>query len=75
MIYSVSVRNHIIQLIRVLISQKTQDAHALIEKLTERICANTPANNVRGHLCFFLLLSDLLPKYYEAGLSGPIKKN
>ncbi|CAF3142745.1 unnamed protein product, partial [Rotaria sp. Silwood2] len=68
------VRDRIVQLIRVLIMHKTQDSNVLIEKLTERICANTPAQNIRGHLCFFLLLSDLLPKYYEAGLSGAIKK-
>ncbi|CAF5160587.1 unnamed protein product [Rotaria sp. Silwood1] len=69
-----SVRDRIVQLIRILIMHKTQDSNVLIEKLTERICANTPAHNIRGHLCFFLLLSDLLPKYYEAGLSGAIKK-
>ncbi|CAF5175352.1 unnamed protein product, partial [Rotaria magnacalcarata] len=46
----------------------------LIEKLTERICANTPAQNVRGHLCFILLLNDLLPNYYKEGLTGAIKK-
>ncbi|CAF5111169.1 unnamed protein product, partial [Rotaria sp. Silwood1] len=44
------------------------------EQLTEHICANTPVSNVRGHMCFYFLLKELLPKYCEARLIKAIKK-
>ena len=69
-----SVRQRLMELIRILVNHKTHESNTLTEQLTERICAYTPAHNVRGHLCFFLLLSDLMPSYYEAGLSNAIKK-
>ena len=69
-----SMRCRIVQLVQILMEHKTSNANRLIEQLTERICANTPAQNIRGHLCFFLLLSDLLPNYYKAGVTGAIKR-
>ncbi|CAF3688580.1 unnamed protein product [Rotaria sp. Silwood1] len=69
-----SVRYRIVQLIQILINNKTNDSNQLIEQITERICANTPVNNVRGHLCFFVLLHELLPIYYKVVLISAIKK-
>ncbi|CAF5113144.1 unnamed protein product, partial [Rotaria sp. Silwood1] len=69
-----SIRYRIVQLIQILINNKTNDSNQLVEQITERICANTPVNNVRGHLCFFVLLHDLLPIYYKAVLISAIKK-
>ena len=69
-----SVRHRLVQLVRILVSHKTHEANTLIEQLTERICAYTSAHNLRGHLAFFELLSDLLPSYHEANLFRAIKK-
>ncbi|CAF5060081.1 unnamed protein product, partial [Rotaria sp. Silwood1] len=68
------VLNHIVQFIQRIIDCKTDESNILIEQLTEHICANTPVSNVRGHMCFYFLLKELLPKYCEARLIKAIKK-
>ncbi|CAF4694006.1 unnamed protein product, partial [Rotaria sp. Silwood1] len=68
------VLNHFVQFIQRIIDCKTDESNILIEQLTEHICANTPVSNVRGHMCFYFLLKELLPKYCEARLIKAIKK-
>ncbi|CAF1151526.1 unnamed protein product, partial [Rotaria sordida] len=68
------VLHHIVQFIKRIIECKTDESNILIEQLTEHICANTPVSNVRGHMCFYILLKELLPKYCEARLIKAIKK-
>jgi hypothetical protein len=60
--------------IQVLINHKTHNSNMLVQRITECICGYSPANNVRGHLCFFHLLADVLPNYYEDNLTNAIKK-
>ncbi|CAF4823093.1 unnamed protein product, partial [Rotaria sp. Silwood2] len=64
----------IVEFIKRIIDCKTDESNTLIEQLTEHINANTPFSNVRGHMCFYILLEELLPKYCEARLIKAIKK-
>ncbi|CAF4794749.1 unnamed protein product, partial [Rotaria sp. Silwood1] len=69
-----SVSINIAKLIENIIAFKTNESSTLVEQLIERICASTPAQNVRGHLCFYFLLHDTLALCNSKDLTSALKK-
>ena len=68
-----SVSIHITQFIEQILLDTTSEAQLLANQLFSRICSNTPAQNAKGHICYYILLKDVLPLYSKANLISSIK--
>ena len=68
-----SVSIHITELIQPILLDTTSEAQLMANQLFTKICSNTPAQNVKGDICYYTLIKDVLPLYYKANMISSIK--